>query len=102
MSAYNRYRFTKDVYPDYVVLLIKKDKYYSFDEDKEVLLYIGFKNKTNILRKKKINYLVLDELDIIEKYEYLDNELERYLYLTYMKKIFDKIKVVMSYKYDLL
>ena len=55
-----------------------------------------------ILRKYRINYLVLDELDIIEKYEYLDNQLERYLYLVNIKKIFDEIKVVMSYKYDLL
>ena len=102
MSAYNRYNFTKGVYPNYIVLLYKKGKYYTFGKDREVLLYIKFKDKTNILRKKKINYLVLDELDIMEKYEYLDNQLNRYLYLIRMKKILDKIKVVMSYKYDLL
>ena len=33
---------------------------------------------------------------------FLDNELDRYLYLIRMKKIFDEIKVVMSSKYDLL
>ena len=68
MSAYNRYCFTKEVYPDYVVLLIKKNKYYSYSKDKKILEYIKFNNNTYILRKKKINYLVLDELDIIEKY----------------------------------
>ena len=102
MSAYNRYSFTKKIYSDYIVLLIKKNKYYTYGEDKKVLKYIGFKNNTYILRKKKINYLVLDELDIIEMYEYEDNELNRYLYLVYLEKIFDEIKVVMSYKYDLL
>lgn len=102
MSAYNRYNFTKDVYPDYIVLLVKKDKYYSYGRDREVLEYIRFKNKTNILRKKKINYLVLDELDIIEKYEYLDNGLDRYMYLVMLKKVLEEVKVVMSYKYDLL
>ena len=102
MSAYNRYRFTKEVYPDYIVLLYKKGKYYTYGIDRNVLDYIKFKDKTNVLRKKKINYLVLDELDIIEKYEYLDNQIDRYLYLIRMKKILDKIKVVMSYKYDLL
>ena len=102
MSAYNRYSFTKNVYPDYIVLLYKKGKYYTYSKDRDILKYIKFKDKTYILRKYRINYLVLDELDIIEKYEYLDNQLERYLYLVNMKKIFDEIKIVMSYKYDLL
>ena len=70
MRAYNRYSFTKEVYPDYVVLLVKKNKYYSYSIDRKVLDYIKFKNKTYILKKKCINYLVLDELDIVEKYEY--------------------------------
>ena len=102
MSAYNRYSFTKGVYPDYVVLLYKKNKYYTYGKDRKILEYIKFKNKTSILRKKKINYLVLDELDIVEKYEYLDNQMDRYLYLINMKKILDEIKVVMSEKHDLL
>ena len=102
MSAYNRYSFTKEVYPDYVVLLVKKNKYYSYSIDRKVLDYIKFKDKTYILRKKHINYLVLDELDIVEKYEYSDNQLDRYIYLVNMKKILDEIKVVMSSKYDLL
>ena len=102
MSAYNRYSFTKEVYPDYVVLLIRKYKYYSYSVDRKVLDYIKFKDKTYILRKKHINYLVLDELDIVEKYEYSDNQLDKYIYLVNMKKILDEIKVVMSLKYDLL
>ena len=40
------------------------------EEDRKILEYIKFKNKTSILRKIKINYLVLDELDFVEKYEY--------------------------------
>ena len=102
MSAYNRYSFTKEVYPNYVVLLVKKDKYYSYGKDRKVLEYIGFKDKTYILRNKKINYLVLDELDIIEKNEYSDNELNKYIYLIQMKKLLNEIKVIMSSKYDLL
>lgn len=102
MSAYNRYSFTKEVYPDYVVLLVKKNKYYSYSIDRKVLDYIKFKDKTYILRKKHINYLVLDELDIVEKYEYSDNQLDKYIYLVGMKKILNEIKAVMSLKYDLL
>ena len=102
MSAYNRYSFTKEVYPNYVVLLVKKNKYYSYSIDRKVLDYIKFKDKTYILRKKHINYLVLDELDIVEKYEYSNNQLDRYIYLVNMKKVLNEIKVVMSSKYDLL
>lgn len=67
-----------------------------------VLKYTKFKNKTLILMKYKIKYLVLDELDIIEKYEYLDNQIDRYLCLINMKKKINEAKVVMPYKYDLL
>lgn len=102
MSAVNRYRFTKNLYKDYVIILVKKNKYYSFDKDKDLLEYIKFKDKLYILRKKKINYLILDELDIIEKYEYQDNQLNRYLYMMYIDKILKNMKIIMSYKYDLL
>ena len=71
MSSYNRYSFTKKIYPNYVVLLIHKNKYYSYDIDRKILNYIKFKNKIYILRKKHINYLVLDELDISE-YDYCE------------------------------
>lgn len=102
MSAYNRYSFTKEVYPDYVVLLMKKNRYYSYSIDRKVLDYIKFKDKTYILRNRHINYLVLDELDIVEKYEYSDNQLDKYIYLVNMKKILNEVMVVMSSKYDLL
>ena len=102
MSAYNRYSFTKDVYSNYIILLKRKNRYYSYSIDRKVLDYIKFKDKTYILRKKHINYLVLDELDIVEKYEYSDNQLDKYIYLVNMKKVLNEIKVVMSSKYDLL
>ena len=77
-------------------------RYHSFGKDRKILEYIKFNNKTSMLRKKKINYLVLDELDIVEKYEYTDNELDRYLNLMRIQKILYEIKVVMSQKCDLL
>ena len=85
-----------------IVLLIKKDRYYSYGKDRKILEYIKFKNKTSILRKIKINYLVLDELDFVEKYEYLDNQINKYICLVSINIILEEIKVVMSLKYDLL
>ena len=67
MSMINRYKFTKNIYRDYIVLIIKNKKYYSFNKDKKILDYIR-NNKTIIKIKssnkrrrdnniKKINYL---------------------------------------------
>ena len=102
MSAYNRYYFTKKIYPNYLILLYKKGRYYSYGNDSKILRYIKFKNKLRYLDKNRINYLVLDNLDIVIKKEYDDNKLDKYLYLVYLNEIFNEIKVVMSYKYDLL
>ena len=38
MSSYHRYNFTKKVYPNYAVLLIHKNKYYSYDIDRKMLM----------------------------------------------------------------
>lgn len=35
VSAYNRYKFTKNIYSDYIVLLYKKNKYYTYGIDKK-------------------------------------------------------------------
>ena len=102
MSAYNRYYFTKKIYPNYIILLLKKNKPYSFGIDRRILEFISFNDKTRILQKKKINYLILDELDIIEKYEYDDNNYDKYVYLVKIGEILDEIKVIMSKKYDML
>jgi len=67
LSAFNRYYFTKGVYPNYIIILLKKGKLYSFSIDSKILSLIGFKDKVIIFKKKKINYIVLDELDITLK-----------------------------------
>lgn len=92
MSIINRYVFTKKVFPNYLVMIKKKNKYYSFYQDRIILEDIGFRNRLSLLRKKKINYLVLDNLDIIEKEEYPDNQLNKYLYCSYLKEILERMK----------
>lgn len=95
MSAYNRYYFTKNVYSDYIVILVKKDRLYSYDIDMKLLKYLKFNNKVNILKKLKINYLILDNLDIIEINNYKNNNLYKYMNILYLNKIFKEIKVIM-------
>lgn len=66
MSMINRYKFIKNIYSDYLVIIYKLGNYYSFSYDKDILKYIKFKGNTNIIKRKRINYLVLNNLDIIE------------------------------------
>ena len=60
-----RYEVIKKLYPNYLILLIKNNKYYTFDEDKLIF-----------------NYIILDNVDIIVKKEYENNN-----YLNYYFKI---------------
>lgn len=76
---YNRYSFTKKIYPKYLVIIQRKNKYFSFGNDLLILNSINFNNKIEILNDKKINYLILDNLDIIDIRDYIDNQYYRYL-----------------------
>ena len=83
----NRYKFTKNIYKDYIVLIIKNKKYYSFDKDKKILDYINFNNKLYLLKKYSINFIVLDNLEILsinnsDVYNYYI-----YLYISYVKDL---------------
>ena len=70
-----RYNVLKHIYQNYLILIIKNNKYYNFDEDKLIFNYL--KRKLN-----NINYIILDNLDIIVKKEYENN-----YYLNYYFKV---------------
>ena len=55
-----RYNVLKHIYQNYLILIIKNNKYYTFDEDKLIFNYL--KRKLN-----NINYIILNNLDIIIK-----------------------------------
>lgn len=88
----NRYNFTKNMYKDYIVLIVRKRKLYTFNQDKRILNYIGFNNKLYRIRKNEINYLILDDLDIIEIREYDNNNYNKYLLLSYIKDILIEVR----------
>ncbi len=69
-----RYNVLKHIYQNYLILLIKNNKYYTFDEDKIIFNYIN-----RNLNKYEINYIILD---IIVKKEYENNN-----YLNYYFKV---------------
>lgn len=88
----NRYNFTKNVYKDYLIIIRRKNKYYTFSKDKKILNYINFKDKIYVIKKKQINYLILDNLDIIDITKYDNNNYNKYLYLSYIDDILLEIR----------
>lgn len=77
-----RYEVIKKLYPNYLILLVKNNKYITFNEDK--LIY-------NYLNKKliNINYIILDNLEIIDKKEYENNN---YMYYYLKVKLINAIE----------
>lgn len=92
VSMKSRYNFTKNIYKDYVVLIYRKKKYYSYDKDKIILDYIGFNNKLYILRKYNINFIILDDLELIGIVHYKINNYYKYLFISYIDCIIKEIR----------
>ncbi len=91
MSMINRYKFTKNIYSDYLVIIYRLGNYYSFGYDNDILKYIKFKGNTNIIKRKRINYLILNNLDIIEINRYYDNRYDYYLKIICIIKVINCI-----------
>lgn len=87
MSMINRYLFTKNVYNNYLVIIYRLGNYYSFYSDKEIIKYIKFKGNTRILKQKRINYLILNNLDIVEINNYNNNTYDYYLMIVIIIKV---------------
>ena len=80
-----RYNVLKHIYPNYLILLIKNNKYYTFDEDKIIFNYIN-----RNLNKYEINYIILDNLDIIVKKEYENNNYLNYYFKANLINILER------------
>ena len=73
MSVKNRYVFFKRSYPQTIILFKKEKRLFSYGEDKQILENINFKN-INDLKSKKINYLIVKDLNIIHHQKFKDDE----------------------------
>ena len=72
----NRYNMAKLWYNEYVILIVKRGKLYTYINNK----LVNFKYIKK-LREYHINYIIIDNLDIYKK-EYIDNNYNLY-YLKY-------------------
>lgn len=75
----NRYDIIKILYPNYLILINKKNKLITYKNDQKILDYLNIKKKKE-LNKRKINYLILNNLEIEEIKNY-ENENKYYTYL---------------------
>ncbi len=95
-GAYSRYSFIKKMNRKSIILIKSKNKYIAFDRDLEILKYIGFDMKYEYcsfkyLDKYNINYIVLDNLDVIVDKVFESNNYMKYMKLMYLNKILVKI-----------
>ena len=95
-GRYSRYMFFKKLYKRYIILIKGKDRYYTYDRDKEILEYVKFNNKYNesslsYLDKYCINYIVIEDLNIIDNVKFKDNNYMKYYKLFHLKNILMKI-----------
>lgn len=81
------YNYIKKKYKNYIVLIYKDNKYYSYDRDKRILDFINFNNKLPKLRKYSISFIVLDEEDMIGMANYLINNYYIFLFISYIGSI---------------
>ena len=85
MGVRNRYEIARKYYNNRVILILIKRKLYIYKNN----ILIDFK-KINKLKELHINYIILDNLEIIER-NYEDNKYEEY-YLKYsLNNILDNI-----------
>lgn len=81
-----RYTVIHEIYPDYLLLFLKKGKITSYGESRELIEEFGLENLKNV------NKIVIDNLDIVEKEVFENNQYD--LFLSKLKLLC----IVKSYK----
>lgn len=91
----NRYNMAKLWYNEYVILIVKRGKLYTYINNK----LVNFKYIKK-LRDYHINYIIIDNLDIYKK-EYIDNNYNLY-YLKYeLARILNNINKKLRERIDI-
>lgn len=82
-----RYDFFKRTHREYVVVFIKGDRYIICEEDKRMLDTFDSKKIIATLNKLKINYIVIDDLEIVCKKSFEDNQYHIIMKKGYLLKL---------------
>ncbi len=88
MSIYNRYEFLKKYYPDYLIFVMNnKNKLVTFNRDLEIVKTVGMDN----VFVGDINYIIMDNLDIVKKKKYLSNN---YFYYFKIELVYEILRYI--------
>lgn len=91
-GMFTRYKFIKKLYPRSLVIIKSNDKYKSFRKDGVLLDYIIDNFNLNKISKFKINFIIVENLDIIEEKEFVDNNYYKFIKVAYLSKVLIEIK----------
>lgn len=93
MSIYKRYSIIKKLYNESLVIFNEKNNVTSCYYDWWLLQ--GFKHKKNLLRqldKKQINYVMVENINVLEEKKFSNNQYNRIYYFEIFNNIFQFIK----------
>ena len=80
MSRISRYKFLKKIFNNYIVLIYKDNKYYT-KCNKDI----------KKIERLKINYIIVDGLEEVERKEYENNRYDHYFYRCGVLLLLDKM-----------
>ena len=91
MSLDNRYKFCKELYSNYIIFIKTKNRLNTYFIDHKICMMLDIKSYC-YSEKYSINYLVLDNLEIIKKREYKNNNYNKYLVIYLINEIGNCLK----------
>ncbi len=92
MSLENRYKFLKKMHPNILILIKQKDKYISKEVDNMIFSYLN--NDLNTIKKNKISYILMENLDIIEKNLIKNNEYYKYKKIVFISQVLSSAAII--------
>lgn len=84
MSGYNKFLFSKSIYPNYIIYVYYKKKWHTFDMDLKILKYLNVNNYRKLVEYKINHMLIKDSIIINNRYE--NNKYNFYINLMFINK----------------
>lgn len=87
-----RYEFAKKIYPHRLIIFKTKNGYKSIGKDQVLLDYIIINKLLFKLKDLKINFVLIDNMDIIDERCFDNDNYYRYVKISMLNKILFNIK----------
>ena len=85
-----RFIFLKRLYLEYVIIFKINRKLYVYGNDLKIIRYFKLNNIINTLNKYGVNYIIIDNLNIVVKKEFNYNKYLELLYKTILIYLIEK------------